>query len=1163
MEADALPAQDAPPKLTSHKTFPRNRVVAVESELSSNARPSYATLGLVTEASAPPDPSIRAQTPLGSAILLDGEAVLPPTPPSTSRDAVQHAGLASSRQTSGSMKALSSRRSGLSTPTTARSPPTPDITPPSELHLRKPIPSPMISSSTSRAESFQTAMEEQASWSSEDDTDISYPQIGAYQATSGAYQTSTRAYTEATKALRFGEKGLGFDFEQGDGDLTPTQKPRAQLHSPLLLTKLRGAGTHVRSAIDKDSDGPSNADGDWDDARMRNVTLRRTKRPRSPLGQQQHSYEGADAPNPHQSETDSPIALQSTPAFARPQVMDVAKARIASEPTHVLRRNIQDIDAKRISDPASTSAVVEAIIRIAPPPNTRRTLRHVTKNAGLRSFSGSTVEMTRLSSRVSNVSQRHSSDPDKSPLRTLHHKRASVGEHNHVHDLRVNAEASTLHKRPLRHSRDYSHVSQTHRSRLVKADRNSQLRPSTGSSTSTAAPVLGSPLDGHRKSADFEISPPAVVVTSTSVESQSPRPLNDTSSKADSSTVMEQRLGEGEITLSSITKEEGSISGEAPSKPVLPKSVLKSRPERLELGPFPITQEPFPPARTYAASPSTVESQHHLMPVIPPQMLQQAATVRTRHSLNATDVLEDPRRVSFGGGALSTHDALEHATRKSVDSRRSIAYTLDDSTSLYGYSSLYPPVTPLSMSSMRSEAQIAEAKAVNFYPHTNESLLFVQHGLSRLRPAKDMVYPQLNGSPVLTADLHRAIDAIENPRTPTPPPTRITTTVETEDILHLTPPSSAGHPSQAPQLLVEPCTPTTAAAPSEVDSPLRNPRIAPQPPAFKVIPPTPFSEISDPLNQRESTVPQPQALSQVPARRISLMRRARRYSDSFIQPLFTRSVSVKRVIRPVTGDAGARDHNLHPFWRPRGFWDDYSDSESDEDFWGDGELVYADDDSERRLPQGGDTSDVRSLEQQRPPALGRMGSVKKVIMDGFKTSGGFLIGNSLGMERAGTNRRRHQVNLPARLQGRYAPNRGIATLPAHVVDRYGAAGAAHHHAARQSGDYSTTQRLASGSGFTHNPTEPLSLRSAPSHRTPSRSISLSSFPSSYTSTRGSRKRKGWRRNMQFPFRVEYVGIRGMAEKMREKKAEKRREDLRRQIGRGVLQENGFGTLRNL
>src|SRR5207245_432163 len=145
--------------------------------------------------------------------------------------------------------------------------------------------------------------------------------------------------------------------------------------------------------------------------------------------------------------------------------------------------------------------------------------------------------------------------------------------------------------------------------------------------------------------------------------------------------------------------------------------------------------------------------------------------------------------------------------------------------------------------------------------------------------------------------------------------------------------------------------------------------------------------------------------------RLSLVQRARRYSDTFIAPLLARAPSTKR---GKDGSTTARtrspekrrvpsvneeDGNLHPFWRPRGFWNDFEDSDSEsEDGFG-----------EDRLPQGGDTTDVTPDD---PPPTRGLGALGRRLTNGFKGSGGFLIGNSLGVERAGTNRRRHYVSVP-------------------------------------------------------------------------------------------------------------------------------------------------------
>lgn len=634
------------------------------------------------------------------------------------------------------------------------------------------------------------------------------------------------------------------------------------------------------------------------------------------------------------------------------------------------------------------------------------------------------------------------------------------------------------------------------------------------------------------------------------------------------------------------------------------------KPEKLTLGPFPITPNPPSPVRERAASFSSVETKTKLQPMFPNVQARSRSIPRR---LDDDDVL----RVSFEDPTAVHHDNHDHMHRKSADSRRSTVHTMDTPHALY------PPVTPLSMSSMRSEAaELSEAKAINFYPHTNNSLLLVQHGsnadqhpdISRLGPGARVV-PETVVIEHPSNAVHHAIElttGTQQTPSPSPPaqPVPPSTTIETEEILHLTPPDTA-HSAHAPnmfslgpQLQVEPSTPphqAAAEAPEDiVDSPLRNPRKPPVPPAVKVIPATPFQERDAPLDEAGANLARPP-----PSRTISLVKKARRYSDSVIAPLIefgrTGSLKGKRYISGGSerADGGrSKESSLHPFWRPRGFWDDFSDSDSDE-FWGDGELVDPNDDIAYRLPEGGDTSDVRSLENER--RVNRMNSVKKVVggivgRSNSITGGGFLIGNSLGVERAGTNKRRHIVRLPTRLQARFAqpqPSSGNATAsapptsyggsgdlagipmsrefqqsprrpmpPSHVNDVYYRDTSLSHMSAASAPASSARSNvpafsLSPPSGFAHNATDPLPQRSSSQSPAYSGNISLSSFPSSYTSTAGSRRgriRKSWRRSVRFPFRVEYVGFRGLVEGMRERSAEKRREALRGRIGAPKAEE---------
>ncbi|KIW84643.1 hypothetical protein Z517_00031 [Fonsecaea pedrosoi CBS 271.37] len=93
----------------------------------------------------------------------------------------------------------------------------------------------------------------------------------------------------------------------------------------------------------------------------------------------------------------------------------------------------------------------------------------------------------------------------------------------------------------------------------------------------------------------------------------------------------------------------------------------------------------------------------------------------------------------------------------------------------------------------------------------------------------------------------------------------------------------------------------------EVESPLRNPRQPPEPPQFKLIPPTPADEeVKKQLGEdRIDTVQRPGG--------------SRRRSESLMSSI-SRNLSLKNA-RNRKADQDL-DGNLHPFWRPRAFWDD-------------------------------------------------------------------------------------------------------------------------------------------------------------------------------------------------------------------------------------------------
>ncbi|KAL9115671.1 MAG: hypothetical protein Q9227_000039 [Pyrenula ochraceoflavens] len=201
-----------------------------------------------------------------------------------------------------------------------------------------------------------------------------------------------------------------------------------------------------------------------------------------------------------------------------------------------------------------------------------------------------------------------------------------------------------------------------------------------------------------------------------------------------------------------------------------------------------------------------------------------------------------------------------------------------------------PSQTPFSLPSVASNSpgpvEISEATAVNLFAHNNRSLQLIDR---RLQP-------------------------------------------ESQAVLRL-----RGTQKEADILSSEPATPRDSEQIDRplvlVDSPLRNPRDPPQPPAFKIIPPTPAALNPADENDKELGLrPTTSSGRASMGLRFGSLKRAfstRRYSDSFI-PALTRGLSLKNARnRRVEEDF---DDKLHPFWRPRGFWDDFSDSDSEHEY---------------------------------------------------------------------------------------------------------------------------------------------------------------------------------------------------------------------------------------
>ncbi|KAI0427624.1 hypothetical protein F5Y09DRAFT_26723 [Xylaria sp. FL1042] len=218
--------------------------------------------------------------------------------------------------------------------------------------------------------------------------------------------------------------------------------------------------------------------------------------------------------------------------------------------------------------------------------------------------------------------------------------------------------------------------------------------------------------------------------------------------------------------------------------------------------------------------------------------------------------------------------------------------------------------TPFSQASVEtngthSAADIAEAMAVNIYPHQNKSVLMVHHMSRSVNSTNDK---QLDSS----SRRESSVGGISaNPE------------------ITMSGPGGGPVTPPQPQLSMD-----------DVDSPLRNPRAPPEPPAIKFIPATPSG--LTPAAEREKMLGN---FFEETQKRPSLVRRAfslRKPSDTTLprRPgLLSRTLSLSKPIRrdiaenhhiekdktilrqyPTADDPPPDESKLHPFWRPA---DDY------------------------------------------------------------------------------------------------------------------------------------------------------------------------------------------------------------------------------------------------
>jgi hypothetical protein len=887
--------KDAPTLLKSKRALPRREkpgnIMTAAAPVRSTA---FASTAPVQKAGA------TAPSPLNSPYLINRTEGLPPTPPSNSNDTQDRTSFSPPR-VEAVQSSLTHKTSTSTTPLNQRKPPTPDATPPGSLNVPQ-LNSPSGFSST-RAESFRTAREEP--WSSDEEGHMANGNVTGPVKTIRTHRSRDR------------EPGLGLEFEREDEDTTPTQRTPKSIKSmnrrktpPQILSN--GLAANKLDHI---------PDREWDTSLMRNVTVRRKKNYRvQPIEDENRISEREIVPQLTAASSEEEELEPQTPS-----VGDFTPDR--GWPGGIMPRHIRDdSSSNRLS---TSSTVIEALI-VASPSQSRRQLRHVSKNLSLRSEAGSSTGSSPITR-----STRTSLGSRELSTHSLHHKQASIADGRRRSSPVLSRPTFTPPK-SLKHHRESASLADAFKHDGPQDRR--VIRDSRAVSSTTMTSNLSGGSTRQRESSAPTImiaqtSPPRDRVSTGSrlsrVQFKEPAKEPPNSLLADTSTVKTRvHSPTRSATQKAIQRTDSLNSQRKPktSRGSLDATIPKSKSVSAE-----------PPARRL-----DIDSGGQTLQPSPPE--------KTLYSRQSISTVEEARRPSLdrstvGSSYENTRLSVDHSTIRS------------DEHAMARH--LFAQTTPFSQTS--DTLEVSEATAVSIYPHNNNSLLVVEQ-TGRSSAPLSQLSASGDSTPVAIAD-------------------------------HL--PVNEAYP---PALMVQPATPPQMhASVPNVDSPLRNPRKPPQIPlqlpAIRVLPATPSAELEDsPLDVQEVS---PMPLT----RSFSLKERARHYSDSFVRPIIARTTSLRHTYssRPRSPyrqqDDEQRRSNLHPFWQPRGFWDEFSDSDSD---FGEPEEGSA------RLPPGGDTSDV-------PEPRGGFARV----LDGFRGSGGFLIGNSMGLERHGSNNRRHYISVPA------------------------------------------------------------------------------------------------------------------------------------------------------
>ena len=617
--------------------------------------------------------------------------------------------------------------------------------------------------------------------------------------------------------------------------------------------------------------GPNEAGKEWDPDMMRNVTIRK-RRPSRPREIRTPEVVDDRAVTP----TNATRAIRSMSLEESPIVY--SSRRVASDryPTRMATADAEPssiIDIKRssvLSTKSNASTVVEARL-VESAPQRRQTLRHVRKQSVLRDSGSEVSPVSSAPTSVSPAADGRRQRPELAASRAGEAGREAVRE-SYASTATNNSISSRKARRSVWSSGGVPVVVIPERRSSVKS--NNSKSPSLRSTSSRRSRSLSSvPTSQPSKSRE------QVPVF------ERPHRRSRAFSESDGSRAGDERtmdfppvIPTRSSSLSAPTSRNVSRTGS------LTVESLKSH-------------NVFQAQQAHHALQNASRELDRLQNQPPPtdgdgRRNGRGANVRPASSKSegrqaTVPVERTPRQKQGESGGSSVQTLRDsHGTQRESGVDR-------DGDPFYG-TRLSVQNTPLSVASAdtaaTSQAEVSEAMAVNIYPHQSKSVVLVDHSA---KPSESSSSEQYKGS---------------GPDIPV---------VKMTDV-------NGGVPVTPPQQF----------SVEDVDSPLRNPRAPPQPPAINFIPATP-SGLTPTTEKQKQLGNYYEMTAEKPKRSLSLLKRAltRRttndYGPSPARPvgLLTRTFSLSRNIRRrderprlkrrSTGDSDPQDETrLHPHWRP-------------------------------------------------------------------------------------------------------------------------------------------------------------------------------------------------------------------------------------------------------